>query len=154
MNSRKKEGQSHKRGINSTKHLIRPEKLPPRAGRAARVVQRHWPRPTAAQPIYSPRRMTSATRTDSGSGSRAAECPLWVISRHNGQCASCPVYPPIADIRRMSWHLRFVPKADLTLFVSPLATSRAGEGRGRSGLAGLVTPVAPREAEAQTQCPL
>ena len=37
---------------------------------------------------------------------------LWVISRHKGQCASCPVYPPIADIRRMSWHFRFVPEAD------------------------------------------
>jgi hypothetical protein len=27
------------------------------------------------------------------------------------QSARCPLYPPIADIHRRGWHVRFVPKA-------------------------------------------
>ena len=34
------------------------------------------------------------------SPAHALECPLWVVSRHNDPFASCPLYPPIADVRR------------------------------------------------------
>jgi hypothetical protein len=40
------------------------------------------------------------------------ECPLWVISRHYGPFASCPLYP-IADIRQRRWDVCFVPQADI-----------------------------------------
>ena len=40
--------------------------------------------------------------------------PLRVVNRHPRDVRVTSALPPIADIRRMSWNVRFVPKADLT----------------------------------------
>jgi hypothetical protein len=36
------------------------------------------------------------------------QCPLSVISGHLQRKKACPLYPPIADIRQIGWHVRFV----------------------------------------------
>ncbi len=42
------------------------------------------------------------------------ECPLWVISRHNGPVRVMSALPPKADIRQRIEHVCFVPIADVT----------------------------------------
>ena len=42
------------------------------------------------------------------------ECPLWVKSGHRSTSAQCPLLPPKADIHQRDWHVRFVPKADIS----------------------------------------
>ena len=51
-----------------------------------------------------------------GYASRPAkgECPKWVTKQTSRDVCVTSALPPIADIRRMSWHVRFVPIADIS----------------------------------------
>ena len=46
------------------------------------------------------------------STSTFSRCPLWVKSRHRVISASCPLYPPKADMGWYRSNVRFVPIAD------------------------------------------